>query len=726
MKKQIALLVSLVVVLAVGVVSLVPMLAGDDLPWNRQLYDTKIYCTATLDDDFADDLVMVTLTRQASFGNKAYTTKDFGDIDAKSVEDLTAQTYKNVQKQMRGETTSIQAKLDTDNFRKILEVRLNEACKENVLGTIKKLEVRDDIRYVGPAFVETLFAVPANTKYSEEQWGLDRINVSAAWNITTGDPNNKVRVGVIDSGIDADHPGLTNQVNRNFSRDFTLPYPYIPDAVIDSDGHGTAVAGVIGAEWKSGGVSGVCRDIEMVSLKTGDERCELAAVVRAIIHASNYSIPILNYSAGGLQTAMEPIGQALLNYPGLFVAAVGNDGTDNDVKPVYPANYSQTFDNVVSVSGTMDANDSIKYRGFVSNMAFNHGATTVSIFAPGRDIYTTTLGGKYKSASGTSLAAPFVTGVAALIKSKYPSLTPAQIKRAIINGADKIPALEGLCVTGGRLNAFGALNAAATAPASSSVYLSTVGNVTYEIFNGNYAKVIGFEGSPKIVNIAEKVGNPAVFVRHIGASAFEGCKTLTEVTIPASVTTIGTNAFHGCTGLTKLTIPGSVLTIDNYAFAGTGLTGKLTIPGSVQTIGQGAFGHTNISQLDLSEGLKTIGIAAFMHCVNLKETSGFHLPQTVAIPSSVTGLGMNAFWGTKITGLWMHGKPPQILFYYGSSGTGSNPAGFPDSMIKPALRIIVPAAEFETYKKAVCWSAYYKGAFGEGIYANNDPRLKAA
>jgi hypothetical protein len=173
--------------------------------------------------------------------------------------------------------------------------------------------------------------------------------------------------------------------------------------------------------------------------------------------------------------------------------------------------------------------------------------------------------------------------------------------------------------------------------------------------------------------------------------------------------------------LTKVTIPNTVTTIGDYAFAGSGLAGTLTIPDSVLTIGQGAFENTKISQLTLGDGIKTIGIAAFMYCGNLTGTAGFKWADTLTIPSSVTGLGMNAFWGTKITGLWMYGKPPAILFFSGSSGTGSNPAGFPASMIYPALRIIVPASSRSAYQSAAYWSSYKSG-----IYADNDSRLKAA
>ncbi len=131
----------------------------------------------------------------------------------------------------------------------------------------------------------------------------------------------------------------------------------------------------------------------------------------------------------------------------LFVAAAGNDGRDNDKSPVYPAAFDN--DNLVAVAAT-DKNDG---RAVFSN----YGLKTTDLGAPGHEVYSLAPGDKYATHSGTSMACPHVAGAAALIWSLHPEWKYTKVKEVLLSTVDKIPALEGKSVSGGRLNVLKAL-----------------------------------------------------------------------------------------------------------------------------------------------------------------------------------------------------------------------------------------------------------------------------
>ena len=149
----------------------------------------------------------------------------------------------------------------------------------------------------------------------------------------------------------------------------------------------------------------------------------------------------------------------MANYTGVFVCSAGNGGTNNDVVPHYPSNVD--LPNVIAV-GSCDLADK-------KSETSSYGQTTVDLFAPGVGILTTTVcqddctesghdPDGYHTAGGTSIAAPFVAGVAALLLSKYPDLSACEIKDTIISNVDLISDFTNICVSGGRLNAYQALN----------------------------------------------------------------------------------------------------------------------------------------------------------------------------------------------------------------------------------------------------------------------------
>lgn len=271
-------------------------------------------------------------------------------------------------------------------------------------------------------------------------------------NYTTGSSN--IRVGIIDTGI-SDHEDLIGNVVEGY--DFVNNNSVTNDII---SSHGTMVAGIVGASGNNNvGISGINWNVSLVPLQVSNINGEInsAACVKAVEYATetyktNEPIQILNFSIGSYE-AWSELEDAIRKYPGLFVCSTGNSGGNNDDAYHYPSFYgsslySNPISNIISV-GRSDRNDTRPTNS-------NRGKNTIDLFAPGENIYTTNPSG-YIVNSGSSFAAPHVAGVAALILSKSPNLTTAQLKYAILNSVDKVDNLTDVCVTGGRLNAYKAL-----------------------------------------------------------------------------------------------------------------------------------------------------------------------------------------------------------------------------------------------------------------------------
>ncbi len=292
-------------------------------------------------------------------------------------------------------------------------------------------------------------------------WGLTTIDAGDAWNVSTGSKN--VVVAVIDTGVDYTDPDLAANIwtNPNAGADGFQGDVHGYDFVnndgdpMDDNSHGTHVAGILGAAGNNsqGGV-GVDWSVSIMPLKflnsqgTGYLSDAIRAINYVTMERTQYgvNVRVINASWGGsdsspaLQSAIQAANDAGI----LFVTAAGNNGTNNDTTAQYPANY--TAPNVISVAAT-DQND--KLASFS-----NYGATTVDLAAPGVSIYSTVPGNKYATYSGTSMAAPYVSGVAALCWAVDPNATVAEVRNALLQGVDPLASLTGKMVSGGRLDAY--------------------------------------------------------------------------------------------------------------------------------------------------------------------------------------------------------------------------------------------------------------------------------
>ncbi len=319
--------------------------------------------------------------------------------------------------------------------------------------------------------------IPDDTHYGL-QWALPRIGAPAAWDATGSAAD--VVVAVIDTGVQTTHPDLASRIWQNpgeipgngldddgngrvddvagwnFHDETNVVY-----SAADGDSHGTHVAGTIAARRGNGaGVAGVADNVRLMPLKflkPGGGYTSDAII--AIQYAVAEGADVINASWGG-ETYSQPLCDAiqLAGDAGvLVVAAAGNGGADgigddNDAAPSWPANCPAT--NLVSVAATTPSDGLAGFSNF--------GAGSVDIGAPGQDVLSTIPGNAYGYKSGTSMAAPHVSGVAALVLGMHPGLAPWQVKAAITGGGAAVPALAGVTSSGRRLDLAGALTVAGT------------------------------------------------------------------------------------------------------------------------------------------------------------------------------------------------------------------------------------------------------------------------
>jgi subtilisin family serine protease len=395
---------------------------------------------------------------------------------------------------------------------------------KTVPDALEALNRTNGILYAEPDYKIHLLSMFPNDPNFPQLWGMHNtgqtggtpdadIDAPEAWDIATG---SEIIVAVLDTGIDYTHPDLAANMWVNtregpgdkngdgrpgiagvdddgdglIDEDSEGRQPgesgYTNDLVNDDDengyvddvygwdfadgdnnpsdyyGHGTHVAGIVGAVGSNGiGVSGVCWNVKIMNLKIfpnyGDEYFNSGAIA-AIEYGVENGAQVLSNSWGGytyrqsLKDAIEAANAAGV----LFVAAAGNSGRDY---AAYPARYD--CNNIISVMAT-NANDN-RATGWPYGQSSNWGATSVDLAAPGSDVLSCWLGGGYEYDYGTSMSAPFVSGACALAWSMNPALSHLWVKDIILNTVDVIPALENdpeygrLCVTGGRLNLYKAV-----------------------------------------------------------------------------------------------------------------------------------------------------------------------------------------------------------------------------------------------------------------------------
>jgi subtilisin family serine protease len=322
------------------------------------------------------------------------------------------------------------------------------------------------IEFAEPNFLISKDELAPNDPQFGRQWALRNIGqeggefgsdikAGIAWETTTGSSNTVI--AVIDSGIDFAHPDLKN--NR-----WTNPYPtvngdlhgwdYVDDTseIKDEHGHGTAVAGIIAAQGNNGlGVTGVMWRAGLMSLRVLDNTGtgDIADAVEAIDYATTHGAHVINLSWGtsGHSIALKDAIERAMRRNVIVVCSAGNTGSDIDVDAYYPASFN--LSNLISVAAS-DGFDQLPSWS-------NWGTRSVSVAAPGTGILTTQRGGGYWTVSGTSAAAPIVSGVAGLLRTVRPQAPVRIVTKTIAESTRQSTTLLGRVLSGGVVDSAAAL-----------------------------------------------------------------------------------------------------------------------------------------------------------------------------------------------------------------------------------------------------------------------------
>jgi len=339
--------------------------------------------------------------------------------------------------------------------------RLTLAPGSDVLAIADQLQEDPHVAWAEPDYLAYPTATNPNDPEFPNQWALTQIDAPDAWDITTG--STTISIAIIDSGIDFTHPDLTDKIwinpgeiagnsldddNNGYIDDVNgWDFVYSDNLPADDNGHGTQVAGIVGASTDNAtGVAGVCWNCRLMPVKVMQASgvANYSAIAQGVLYAARKGARVINISLGGYSYSnalLDAVEMATNTYGAVVIAGAGND---NISTPFYPAAY----ESAIAVTGT-DQND--------LKASFSDYGTWVDFSAPAVDITTTFMGGDYGSVQGTSYAAAFVSGQVGLIWSHHPDWNPSAVRAQIYYTSEDInllnPDYAGL-LGQGRINAY--------------------------------------------------------------------------------------------------------------------------------------------------------------------------------------------------------------------------------------------------------------------------------
>lgn len=343
-------------------------------------------------------------------------------------------------------------------------------------SSIAFLKMMPQVQYAEPDYVVHRTVIPNDPSFGS-LWGLHNtgqsggvvdadIDAPEAWDTTTGDAN--FVIADIDTGVDYTHvdlaancwtnpadpvDGVDNDGNGLIDDFRGWDFVNNDNNPIDDNNHGTHTSGTIGAIGNNGvGVVGVNWNCKIMALKflNASGSGSTAGAISCVNYAVAHGVKISNNSwgGGGFSQALFDAINAGKAVGHLFIAAAGNNNSNNNVSPFYPATYN--LDNIISVASI----DRLDNRSSFSN----YGATTVDLGAPGSSILSTIRGNLYSTFNGTSMATPHVAGVVALVYAQHPTWTYGQVRDRIFSTVRPVASMSGITVTGGVVNAADAVS----------------------------------------------------------------------------------------------------------------------------------------------------------------------------------------------------------------------------------------------------------------------------
>ncbi|WP_099353767.1 S8 family peptidase [Fredinandcohnia onubensis] len=341
----------------------------------------------------------------------ALKAKGFSIIDTLHVEDTSVKPLLNKsfnKKVVEKMGLVYLVKYSPDQF-KSSNMAIKELRKELMGLGFKVRYISENYKMMAIEGTATIQAVHQNQK-----WHYDMIKAPQAWTVTNG--SSAVKIAVLDTGIDHNHPSLANFVNTSLGRTF------VGGTTMDVQGHGTHVAGTIASY---GSVSGVMQNATLIPVKVlGDDGSgSLYGITQGILYAANIDADVINMSlgGGGYNQSMDEAVQTATSQGTIVVAASGNDGASSIS---YPAAYSS----VIAV-GSVTSNR--------TRSSFSNYGSGLELMAPGSNIYSTYPNSRYTSLSGTSMATPHVAGVAGLIRAANPNISVSQARQILRDTAQE-------------------------------------------------------------------------------------------------------------------------------------------------------------------------------------------------------------------------------------------------------------------------------------------------
>lgn len=342
--------------------------------------------------------------------------------------------------------------------------------EKEIKKTMERLKNSPFVEYVEPNYI---YKINTKDPKFKHLWGLDNksnshIDAIRAWN-KYGKGSKEIKIAVIDTGIDYNHPDLKGNIWINEAEANGLEgvdddnNGYIDDVhgydfanndgdPMDDNSHGTHCAGTIGASHNKIGVAGVMGNVSLVPIKflSANGSGSATSAVEAIDYATKLGVNIMSNSWGGtgaskaIKDAIERAEEKGI----IFVAAAGNSGSDNDVRPHYPSSYE--LDNVISVAAHT-IKDKLAYFSC-------YGKNTVDVSAPGSSILSTAPNNGYKMLSGTSMATPHVAGMLGMLLSNEEDLPLLQVRERLIETSEPMPAYKNMVKANGRVNLYNLLS----------------------------------------------------------------------------------------------------------------------------------------------------------------------------------------------------------------------------------------------------------------------------
>ena len=479
--------------------------------------------------------------------------------------------------------------------------RLRLRAGASVQNVIENLRRRSDVAYAEPVYVLRASSTPNDTSYSS-QWSLPKTQTNQSWDVWQ--PQSKITVAVVDTGVDVTHPDLTDVLLRDGSGNAVTYNAQTnsasPTAANDDNGHGTHCAGTIAARINNArGVAGVAgwnpavpssgSYVQVLPVKVlgADGSGTDADVAEGIIWAADHGARVISMSLGGAgsSTTLANAVSYARSKNVVVVAAAGNEST---ATKSYPAAYP----GVISVAAT-DSTDTLAN--------FSNFGDWVKVAAPGVSIYSTYFGGRYATMSGTSMATPHVAGEVAAILAQNPNLSLSQVETVVVSNVDPyIPYNSRTIISGaGRINVLRALQAAG----GTAVSLSSVSVSPTSLTGGSSATgTVTLSGTAPTggtaVSLFSNVGSavvPAAVTVPAGQSTTTFTVTTSAVSSVLSATITATVGSTSRTATLQINAPSVTVALSSLAVSPTSLTGGAGATGTVTLTGAAPSGGITVA-----------------------------------------------------------------------------------------------------------------------------------